>query len=196
MLRPLFRTQQSPGSWTNYRSFRLLLVGMQYLIRIQFKDTKTRELIKFKYERGIPTSIAHLEIDDLAKLSHLKLNSDITPHGLRAGFVSEAIKFLPPSLIGRYFTGQSENLVYYYLLLHDEGALSHDEMLCEMLMRNQSRVMDGNAPLMAKTIIELNMRLQKAILTNPDEAITTHRLMSLSRIKKPLTALISSEPKM
>lgn len=185
MLRPLFRTQQSPGSWTNYRSFRLLLVGMQYLIRIQFKDTKTRELIKFKYERGIPpTSIAHLEIDDLAKLSHLKLNSDITPHGLRAGFVSEAIKFLPPSLIGRYFTGQSENLVYYYLLLHDEGALSHDEMLCEMLMRNQSRVMDGNAPLMAKTIIELNMRLQKAILTNRDEAITTHRLMSLSRIKK------------
>lgn len=184
VMRPLFRTELSIGSWNNYRGFRLLLVALQYFIRKQLLDLKTRDLIYLKTEKGLPNkSFSHLDKSDLSKLSQLKLISDITPHGLRAGFVSEAIKFLPPSLVGRYLTGQSENLVYYYLLLDDEGELSHDELLCQMLMRNQQRLSDGTAPLMAEAVLKLNKRLHQDISKNPGQAIDTHRLMSLTRLK-------------
>lgn len=183
-MKPLFRTPQSLNSWANYRSFRLLLVLMQYFIRRKLGDSKTRELIKFTRGKGLPDAfIGNFSIEELSKVPQQKLVSDITPHGLRAGFVSEAIKFLPPSFIGKNLTGQSENQVYYYLLLHDEDELSHDEILFEMLMRNQNRLTDGVAPLMAEAIVKLNQRLRESILSDPETAISTHRLMSLSRIK-------------
>lgn len=183
-MKPLFRTPQSLGSWTNYRSFRLLLVLMQYFIRKQLGDLTTRELVVFARGKGLPnTFIGSFNVSELSKVPQQKLISDITPHGLRAGFVSEAIKFLPPSLIGKHFTGQSESQVYYYLLLHDEDELSHDEILCDMLMRNQKRLADGVAPLMAEAIIKLNQRLRESIVSDPEKAISTHRLMSLSRMK-------------
>ncbi|WP_405124395.1 hypothetical protein [Pseudomonas alloputida] len=183
-MKPLFRTPQSLGSWTNYRSFRLLLVLMQYFIRKQLGDFKTRELVVLARGKGLPNSfVGNFNIEALSSVPQQKLTSDITPHGLRAGFVSEAIKFLPPSLVGKYFTGQSENQVYYYLLLHDEEELSHDEILCEVLMRNQKRLADGVAPLMADAIFKLNQRLRKSIVSDPEKAISTNRLMSLSRIK-------------
>lgn len=183
-MKPLFRTPQSIGSWANYRSFRLLLVMMQYFIRKQLGDFKTRELVFYARGKGIPNApIGGFDITELSNVPQQKLISDITPHGLRAAFVSEAIKFLPPSLVGKYMTGQSESQVYYYWLLHDEDELSHDELLCEMLMRNQKRLTDGVAPLMAEAIIKLNSRLRESIVVDPERAISTHRLMSLSRIK-------------
>ncbi|PPA01415.1 hypothetical protein C4E44_24765, partial [Pseudomonas sp. MWU12-2312b] len=114
--KPIFRTAGIAKHWANYKSFPLLLLCLQYFVRAQLKDFVLPDFVWVRNKGEDKQPISDYRFDNLATLTLLSVRSDVTPHGLRAGFVSEAIKFLPPSLVGRYFTGQTEELVYYYAL--------------------------------------------------------------------------------
>lgn len=183
MFKPLFRTAGIARHWANYRSFPLLLLCLQYFIRAQLKDFELRDIVWERDKGQAKEFISDYRLDSLATVPVASVRSDITPHGLRAGFVSEAIKFLPPSLVGRYFTGQTEELVYYYALIDDDPVVSHEQLLFSAVMKNVDRVQRGEAPHLSDAVYKLNKRLMEAIQKDPEEAIANHRLMSLSRVK-------------
>ncbi|WP_414155244.1 hypothetical protein [Pseudomonas sp. BNK-43-a] len=176
--KPLFRLLTQQKSWFNYRSFPFQLLTLQYFIRNTLGDLKLPELV-FKRHFKQTSSIPSYESAELAKITAKGLTSKITPHGLRAGFVSEAIKFLPPFLVGKYLTGQSEELVYYYALIDDDASISHEQLLSNALMKNAAKIEGGDAPVLAEAILKLNQNLYQAIKADPEEAIAKHRLMSL-----------------
>ncbi|MDD2133470.1 hypothetical protein [Pseudomonas kurunegalensis] len=180
--KPLFRLSINSKLWFNYRSFPFQLLTLQYFIRNTLGDLKLPDLV-FKRHFKNSSSITDYAHKELEKITSKSLTSKITPHGLRAGFVSEAIKFLPPFLIGKYLTGQTEELVYYYALIDDDVSISHEQLLTSVLMKNAAKIEGGDAPKLAEAILKLNQRLYNAIKENPDEAITTHRLMSLMAAK-------------
>jgi len=181
--KPLFRTSGASGHWANYKSFPLLLLCLQYFVRVHLKDFSLRDIVWIHSKGEVKQSISDFRLESLTALRLNSVRSDITPHGLRAGFVSEAIKFLPPSLVGRYFTGQTEELVYYYSLIDDDPVVSHEQLLFSVVMRNVEKVQRGEAPHLSDAVFKLNQRLMAAIQKNPEEAITKHRLMSLARVK-------------
>jgi hypothetical protein len=180
--KPLFRLAINQKLWFNYRSFPFQLLTLQYFIRKTLGDLKLPDLV-FKRRFKLTSSITDYTHADLGKISAKGLTSKITPHGLRAGFVSEAIKFLPPFLVGKYLTGQTEELVYYYALIDDDVSISHEQLLTSVLMKNASRIEGGEAPALAEAILKLNQRLYKDIQASPSDAISKHRLMSLMAAK-------------
>ena len=181
--KPLFRTAGVSKDWANYRSFPLLLLCLQYFIRAQLKDFILPDFVWVRNRGQAKEAITDYRLEYLATLVVASIRSDATPHGLRAGFVSEAIKFLPPSLIGRYFTGQTEELVYYYALIDDDPIVSHEQLLFSAVMKNVEKVQRGEAPHLSDAVFKLNQRLMAAIQKDPEEAITKHRLMSLARVR-------------
>jgi len=181
--KPLFRTAGISKHWANYRSFPLLLLCLQYFIRAQLKDFALRDIVWERNKGQAKEFISDYRTESLAALPVVSVRSDITPHGLRAGFVSEAIKFLPPSLVGRYFTGQTEELVYYYALLDDDPVVSHEQLLFNAVMKNVDKVKRGEAPHLSDAVFKLNKRLMEAIQRDPEKAIAEYRLMSLARVK-------------
>ncbi|RZO09445.1 hypothetical protein EKG40_08310 [Pseudomonas moorei] len=181
--KPIFRTAGISKHWANYKSFPLLLLCLQYFIRVQLKDFVLPDFVWVRNKRQAKELISDYRLENLATLILKSIRSEVTPHGLRAGFVSEAIKFLPPSLIGRYFTGQSEELVYYYALIDDDPMVSHEQLLFSAVMKNVEKVQRGEAPHLSDAVFQLNKRLMEAIQKDPEEAITKHRLMSLARVK-------------
>ncbi|MEF9900424.1 MAG: hypothetical protein RR736_24700 [Pseudomonas sp.] len=181
--KPIFRLPIDHKDWANYSCFPLLLLTLQYFIRTELGDTQLPDLV-FKRHLKQKLPINSYDKDSLAKISSQSLTSPITPHGLRAGFVSEAIKFLPPYLVGKYLTGQSEELVYYYALIEDDENTSHEQLLCNALLKNASKIEGGDAPALAEAILKLNERLHDSIKKNPQEAISKHRLMSLMAAKE------------
>ena len=181
--KPIFRSAGAARHWANYRSFPLLLLCLQYFIRAQLKDFELRDIVWERDKGQAKEFITDYRLDSLATVAVASLRSDITPHGLRAGFVSEAIKFLPPSLVGRFFTGQTEELVYYYALIDDDPVVSHEQLLFSAVMKNVDRVQRGEAPHLSDAVFKLNKRLMEAIQKDPEEAIANHRLMSLARVK-------------
>lgn len=180
--KPLFRLLTQHKAWFNYRSFPFQLLTLQYFIRNTLGDLKLPELV-FKKHFKLTSSISSYDSAELAKITAKGLTSKITPHGLRAGFVSEAIKFLPPFLVGKYLTGQSEELVYYYALIDDDASISHEQLLSNALMKNAAKIEGGDAPVLAEAILKLNQNLYHAIKADPEEAIAKHRLMSLMAAK-------------
>ncbi|MNJ15424.1 hypothetical protein D3C77_96710 [compost metagenome] len=181
--KPLFRLPIHQNLWANYTSFPLLLLTLQYFIRNDLGDQHLPDLVWTQPKRTKKEFISSYRLDNLAQIGSKTLKSNITPHGLRAGFVSEAIKFLPPSLVGLHLTGQSEELVYYYSLLDDDPAISHEQLLCNALLNSASKIEGGDAPALADAILLLNQRLSHAIQKDPEEAIANHRLMSLMAVK-------------
>ena len=181
--KPLFRTAGISKHWANYKSFPLFLLCLQYFIRIQLKDVVLPDFVWVRNRVQDKEFIPDYRLENLATLNVISIRSEVTPHGLRAGFVSEAIKFLPPSLVGRYFTGQTEELVYYYALIDDDPVVSHEQLLFSAVMRNVEKVQRGEAPHLSDAVFKLNQRLMAAIQKDPEEAITKHRLMSLARVK-------------
>ncbi len=187
-LRPLFRLAISPNGWTNYDPFRLLLLCLQYFIKSEIGDNRCPDIVWRKPPIGDADRIHYIidnSIEGLSAITASTLTSDYTPHGLRAGFVSEAIKFLPPSIVGQWLTGQSEPLVSYYSVFDETDlGMSHQQMLCMSLMSNQDRLATGDLPELAEAISKLNRTLQKDITEDPVSAISKHRLMSLSSVKQ------------
>lgn len=181
--KPLFRTAGISKHWANYKSFPMFLLCLQYFIRVQIKDVVLPDFVWVRNRGQDKEFISDYRLDNLATLNVVSIRSEVTPHGLRAGFVSEAIKFLPPSLVGRYFTGQTEELVYYYALIDDDPVVSHEQLLFNAVMKNVEKVQRGEAPHLSDAVFKLNQRLMAAIQKDPEEAITKHRLMSLARVK-------------
>ncbi|MDV5097198.1 hypothetical protein RYH74_07830 [Pseudomonas sp. LSJ-87] len=197
-LRPLFRLHLNQNSWANYESYHLILLCLDYFIKTEVGDTKQPSLVWLKPANRTdePGDIEDYSIEGLSRLTSNIVTSDCTPHGLRAGFVSEAIKFLPPSLVGQWLTGQSEPLVNYYSIFDpDDIGMSHQQMLCNALMSNQDKISTGDLPDLAAAISSINQKILGDIIRNPEVAISKHKLMSLSNGKNEngLDRLIAKE---
>lgn len=188
--RPLFRLPLTPSSWANYDAYRLLLLCLQYFIKSELDDQNVPDLVWTKSLPGEPDEPVYITDNSIAGLTSVTastLTSDYTPHGLRAGFVSEAIKFLPPSIVGQWLTGQSEPLVSYYSVFDENDlGMTHQQMLCSALMSNQDKLSAGDFPELAQAIAKINRTLHDDIAQNPVAAITKHRLMSLSNAKREM----------
>lgn len=182
--RPLFRLQQGINSWNNHASFTSFLLCLQYFIKIGLQDDSMKDIVWLK-KGGHPVEyISDHDALSLGLHPSKAFKRAISPHGLRAGFVSEAIKFLPPFLVGQYFTGQTEELVYYYAVHGDDDLeMGFEQVLAKILLNNQEKINDGLAPNLTNAIIQMNLRLQRDIERNPSSAIDTHRLFSLERAK-------------
>lgn len=187
-LRPLFRLAISPSSWTNYDPFRLFLLCLQHFIKSELGDMHCPDIVWCKTPIEFTGKIQYISdnsAEGLSSITASTLTSDYTPHGIRAGFVSEAIKFLPPSIVGLWLTGQSEALVSYYSVFDESDlGMSHQQLLCMSLMSNQNKLSTGDLPELAQIISKLNRTIQKDIAADPVTAISKHRLMSLSNVKQ------------
>lgn len=197
-LKPLFRLHINHGSWANYESYHLILLCLDYFIKTEVGDTKQPNLVWLKpaTRTDEPGEIKDYSIEGLSALTSNIVTSDCTPHGLRAGFVSDAIKFLPPSLVGQWLTGQSEPLVNYYSIFDpDDIGISHQQMLCNALMSNQDKLTTGDLPELAAAISSINQKMHGDIIRNPKVAISKYKLMSLSNGKDDngLDRLIAKE---
>jgi hypothetical protein len=182
--RPLFRLQQGIGSWDNHEAFTSFLLCLQYFIKVELQDYALKDFVWLKTPRQPIQYIQDHSAAGLASHPGRNFKSAITPHGLRAGFVSEAIKFLPPFLVGQYFTGQTEELVYYYAVHGDDDPdMSFEQVLAKILLNNQQKINDGLAPNLTNAVVQLNLRLQQDIQHSPSSAIDKYRLFSLERAK-------------
>lgn len=178
--KPLFRNSgDTDSAWFNHRHFPLFLLILQYFIRIEMEDDSGEDLVFIKAEKGCRTPFEEYTAEYLSKLAVNDLTSPHTPHGLRAGFVSEAMRFLPPSIVGEFMTGQSEALVWYYCVLEGDHLPDHQRLLTDYMLKAYDKLDKGDAPELAEAVIKLHSRLMESIEKDPVSAIRTHGLMSL-----------------
>ena len=196
--KPLFRLATSDKTWSIYTEFPKVLLTLQLFFQEQIGDTDFPNLVVWKpantklFDGGADEhTLTH---NEYLKNAHdtswgYELSSEFTPHGLRAGFVSDAIKFLPPSLIGRHLTGQSEKLVWYYAIMDETGEEDHQQLLLNLLLKNADRIESGDAPEVTKRMVELNLKLAKDIEVNARDAIREHSLISLAGVNDGVSGI-------
>lgn len=183
--KPLFRVpSETPSSWANYKFFPIYLTILQYFIAHQLQDHSIPDLVYMKGRKGRPSGAVELTPDFISSIAIESIGSTYTPHGLRAGFITEAIRILPPDLIGGVLTGQTEELVWYYAVFEGDDIPDHQHLLANLLTKNASKLEAGFAPELAEAVINLNARLMSAIEADPVKAIETHGLMSLVGVKE------------
>lgn len=182
--KPLFRLPKlTQATWFNFHIFPTLLLILQYFIKIQLGNKDGADLVYLKEgDNKLPfDDYSSLFLSGIGKSS---VRSDHTPHGLRAGFVSEAMNWLPPSIIGSMMTGQTEPLVWYYTVPDTDSMPGHQELLTNYLMKNIDKLNHGDAPELAEAVLRVNAKLMSDIKTDPETAIQTHSLMSLTGVKE------------
>lgn len=179
--RPLFRQPNAATGWSNREVFPKLLWTLQHIIREDLKDEDFPDLVflSHKEKKGERKQITEFSEESL---SRYRLVSPHTPHALRAGFVLEAIRFLPPSLIGEFMTGQTEALVWYYAVNNPEELTSHQQLLANYIAKNAEAISQGDAPELAAVMAKVNQRLMADIEVNPVAAVQKYKLMSLTGI--------------
>ncbi|MEW5620625.1 hypothetical protein ABGT18_04725 [Pseudomonas putida] len=183
--KPLFRLpSETPSAWANYKFFPIFLTILQYFIVHQMGDDSIPDLVYVKGVKGRASRPVEFTPDFISSIAIESIGSKYTPHGLRAGFITEAIRVLPPDLIGGVMTGQTEELVWYYTVLEGEDMPDHQQLLANLLTKNTSKLEAGLAPELAEAVINLNARLMSAIEADPIKAIETHGLMSLLGVKE------------
>lgn len=170
--------------WKNYKLFPVYLLMLQYFIRETMGDTDGDALVYCKDSLGAELPVYDYSLEYLNKVSRGSLSSPHTPHALRAGFVSEAIRFLPPSIIGQFMTGQTEELVWYYAIFDGKNMPDHQKLLADYLQKNMEALGQGEAPELAKVVMEMNSRLMSSIQKDPVNAIQHHGLVSLNGVKE------------
>lgn len=183
--KPLFRMPlEGQNSWASYRYYPVMLSILQCFIHNQLKDLKVPDLV-FVRRRNGGGEIPIVYTDEFfAGITVDSMVSDYTPHGLRAGFVSEAVRFLPAWVVGQYMTGQSEPHVWYYSVFEEDDLPNHQKLLANYLLKNTEKLNDAEAPELAAAVIKLNARLAADIKTDPAQAIKTHGLISLIGVKE------------
>ncbi|MBH3379630.1 hypothetical protein [Pseudomonas asiatica] len=182
--KPLFRDAGKGTSyWANYRHFPVYLLMLQHFIKEVIGDDTGKDLVFLKSADEKNKPIAGYDNVYLSSLSVDELTSPHTPHGLRAGFVSEAMRFLPPSLIGQFMTGQTEQLVWYYTIFDGENMPDHQKLLADYMLKNMDKLSGGDAPELAAAALRLNARLADSIRVDPVKAIETHGMISLTGVK-------------
>lgn len=188
--KPLFRnTSNTESRWANYRYFPIYLLMLQNFIKEVMLDDSGENLVFLKCPDADDEPVAEYDELYISKLSSDDLTSPHTPHGLRAGFVSEAIRFLPPSIIGQYMTGQTEELVWYYAIFDDQNMPDHQKLLADYMLKNMDKLGQGDAPELAEAVLKMNARLMNSIQQDPVKAIQTHGLMSLTGVKEEHSGL-------
>lgn len=181
--KPLFRnSNNAAGSWANYRHYPIYLLMLQYFIREVMQDDSGDDLVFLKCPGAADEPFAGYDQVYVSKVSIDDLTSPHTPHALRAGFVSEAIRFLPPSIIGQYMTGQTEELVWYYAIFDDQHMPDHQKLLADYMLKNMDKFGQGDAPELAEAVLKMNARLMSSIQQDPVKAIHAHGLMSLTGV--------------
>lgn len=188
--RPLFRMLNAgEDAWANYRFYPVMLSILQHFIQHQMADSKIVDLVRVRAQKwGEETPVtftkeffSEIIVDDLI--------SDYTPHGLRAGFISEAVRFLPAWMVGQYMTGQNEQHVWYYAIFEEDDLPSHQKLLANYLLKNTERLNSAEAPELATAVIQLNERLARDIKADPVKAIETYGLISLIGVKEDQTGV-------
>jgi hypothetical protein len=189
---PLFRLDATHSSWGVHEEVGKVMWMLEKFVRHQVGDIDCPTLAYWKPRNSDKTpgrtSDHKINIEDYdpekVDLSwDWRIYTDYSAHGLRAAFVSEHIRFLPPSLIGRHLTGQfSDDLVWYYTIMKAEDVGDHQQLLMNLLMRNEDQIKGGNAPELAEKITEMNRIIARDIEADPSEAISTHGLFSLSDV--------------
>lgn len=185
--RPLFRRPgevTSDSHWKNYRYFPMYMLILQYFIREVIGDDDCDPLVYLKGEGGNKVDINFYDESLLNTIAMDELGSPHTPHALRAGFVSEAIRFLPPSIIGQFMTGQTEELVWYYAIFDGQSLPDHHKLMADYLQRNMNALSQGDAPELAKACLDMHARLMSSIKSDPIRAIDTHGLVSLTGVSE------------
>ena len=189
---PLFRLDATHSSWGVHEDVGKVMWMLEKFIRHQVGDLDCPEIAYWKPRDSgktpgrtsdYRTNIEDYDPDKVDLSWDWRLYSDYTAHGLRAAFVSEHMRFLPPSLIGRHLTGQfSDDLVWYYTIMNAEDVGDHQQLLINLLMRNEDQIKSGGAPELTEKIAEMNRVIARDIEMDPDEAISTHGLFSLSDV--------------
>lgn len=190
--KPLFRgvgDGKSDSVWKNYKVFPVYLLMLQYFIRDTLGDTSGDALVYYKDASGEKVPVDDYSADFLNQVARKSLSSPHTPHALRAGFVSEAIRFLPPSIIGQFMTGQTEELVWYYAIFDGKNIPDHQKLLADYLQKNMEALGQGEAPELAKAVMEMNARLMSSIQKDPLKAIQDHGLVSLTGVRESESGL-------
>ncbi|QZP28709.1 hypothetical protein [Pseudomonas mosselii] len=188
--KPLFREMGVGDSqWANYRHYPVYLLMLQHFIREVMQDDTGDDIVFLKGEDGKRDPVKGYDHAYLSTLSADSFTSPHTPHGLRAGFVSEAMRFLPPSLIGQFMTGQTEELVWYYTLFDGENMPDHQKLLADYMLKNMDKLSGGEAPELAEAALRLNARLGASIHKDPVKAIDMHGLISLTGVREGQSGL-------
>ncbi len=181
---PLFRKYiGAPKSWRIYTKFPIFLAALKYFIERQVGDGENYNLVNIKSDEGEIVEFNDYSSDPANSFAWVDLCSDYTPHGLRAAFITDALNFLPPSIIGQYFTGQTPEQVLYYQIVDGVQIPGHRSILTEFLSRNLDAFSATEAPEIAERIIKLNASLAVSIKDNVLEAIQKFGLVSLQGIK-------------
>lgn len=186
--KPLFRQPKAETGWSNRDEFPKLLWTLQHIIREDLRDHDLPDLVTLL---SSDKSGKRKELTEFTEeyLFGYNLVSVHTPHALRAGFVSNAIRFLPPSLIGEFMTGQTEALVWYYAVNDPEDFTSHQQLLANYISNNVDAISRGEAPELAATMAKVNRKLMAEIEVNPAAAVEKYKLMSLTGITEDKSGL-------
>lgn len=189
---PLFRLDTASTNWDVHGEVGKVMWMLEKFIRHQLGDVDCPRLAFWKpsntketpgNKEDYKTDIDSFDRSRVSSKWDWRLYSDYTAHGLRAAFVSEHMRFLPPSLIGRHLTGQfSETLVWFYTIMNAQDIGDHQQLLINLLMKNEDKIKGGGAPELAQKISSMNAIIAKDIDTDPDRAISTHGLFSLSDV--------------
>lgn len=189
--KPLFRApNEAPTTWANYRFFPRYLAMLQYAIVNQFDNDSLPDLVYVKGKlKGDDRERLHYTDDLIKNIGLHRIGSVHTPHSLRAGFITEALRFLPPDLIGTHLTGQTAQLVWYYRVFDRDSIPDHQALLASYLTKNTQRLEAGEAPELAEAIHLINERLRTDIEKDPVKAIDTHRLISIVGVQEDKTGV-------
>ncbi|MDW2777956.1 hypothetical protein [Pseudomonas sp. BEA3.1] len=188
--KPLFRKQGvEPGSWGIWAKFPIFLLALKYFIEHQVGDLTDYKLASLKSVDGEEFDFNDYSVEAGKNYEWRDLVSGYTPHGLRASFITNALSFLPPSIIGQFYTGQTPELVLYYQLVDGVQVPGHREILADYLSKNLDQYSRGEAPEMADRILRLNAQLAEDMKENIPKAISRFGLVSLNGYRKDMDGL-------
>ncbi|HGY2301862.1 TPA: hypothetical protein ACNV18_005580 [Pseudomonas putida] len=183
--KPLFRKSSSqPSAWGMWAKFPIFLLALKYFIERQVGDDTDYELVSLKSADGKLFDFNDYSVEAGMSYAWRDLSSEYKPHGLRASFITNALNFLPPSIIGQFYTGQTPELVLYYQLVDGVQVPGHREILADYLSKNLDQYSKGEAPEMADRILRLNAQLAQGMKTSVSDAIRRFGLVSLNGYRK------------
>ncbi|QLJ12636.1 hypothetical protein H0H12_19565 [Pseudomonas putida] len=179
-IKPLFRRYNvSSSGWKTYSKFPVMLLALKYFIEHQVGDTEDYGLVYVSEADGLVRDFDDYTANPDVSFQWRDLVSEYTPHGLRAAFITDALNFLPPSIVGQYMTGQTEELVLYYQIVDGIYMPSHQHVLVDYLSRNLDKYSGGDAPEIAESIFRMSGELAKRIKHDIPGAIKNFGLISL-----------------
>jgi len=176
--RPLFRINETNVNSSISRVWPYILWTLQEFIQVQLGDYDTPELVRLvETNKNFEDGISVYENFDTTQYN---LRSRTTPHGVRVTFVKDKIEYLPASIVGEHFTGQSTPQVHYYNVTDIDSLKSHGELLVDRFKECVDNCDEGVTPEIAELALKINTSIMNSVTANPELATLTHGLISLS----------------